>query len=76
MHDKRFFSDLVELNSKIEQLIHVKPDNQTVGSPEEPPRQMKEYFIPSIYNPSMLPSFYGIKHSDSSSKSDLNLIAQ
>ena len=37
---------------------------------------MKEYFISSTYNPSMFPSFYEIKYSDSSSEVDLNLIAQ
>ena len=37
---------------------------------------MKEYFIPSTFNLSMFPSFYGIKHSDSSPKIDLNIIVQ
>ena len=42
----------------------------------EPSRQMKKYFIPFTYNPSIFSSFYGIKHSDSNPKVDLNLIAQ
>ena len=37
---------------------------------------MKEYFIPSTYNPSMFPSFYGIKYFDYSPEIDLNLLAQ
>ena len=37
---------------------------------------MKKYFIPSTYNPSIFSSLYGIKHSNSSPKVDLNLIAQ
>ena len=37
---------------------------------------MKKYFILSTYNPSIFPSFYGIKYSDSSPEVDLNLIAQ
>ena len=42
----------------------------------EPPRQMKKYFIPFIYNLSIFSSFYGIKYSDFSPKADLNLIVQ
>ena len=45
-------------------------------NPREPPRQIKKYFIPSTYNPSLFSLFYGIKHSDSSPKVDLILIAQ
>ena len=45
-------------------------------NPREPSRQMKIYFIPSTYNPSMFPSFYETKYFDFSPKIDLNLIAQ
>ena len=52
MHGRRsLYPNLVEPNPEIEQLIHAKPENQMAGDPREPPRQMKEYFIPSIYNP-------------------------
>ena len=97
MHGRRFlYPDLVEPNPEIEWLIHIKPDNQMIENSEEPPRQMKKYFIPSTYNLStcihlsnipasqyeikstiiqVFPSFYGIKQSNPSSKTDLNLIA-
>ena len=53
MHGRRsLYPNLVEPNPEIEQLIHAKPENQMAGDPREPPRQMKEYFIPSTYNPS------------------------
>ena len=77
MYGRRsLYPNLVKSNPKIEWLIHVKPDNQMARNPKEPPRQMKKYFIPSTYNPSMFSLFYGIKHSDSSPKIDLNLIVQ
>ena len=44
--------NLAELNPEIEQVIHYKPNNQMAKNPDEPPRQMKEYFIPTSYNPS------------------------
>ena len=51
MHGRRsLFPDLVESNPKIEWLIHIKPNNQMVENSEESPRQIKEYFISSIYN--------------------------
>ena len=49
---RSLYPDLVEPNLEIERLIHVKPENQMVGDPKEPSKQMKEYFIHSIYNPS------------------------
>ena len=52
MHGRSLYFDLVEPNLKIEQLIHVKSENQMAGDSREPPRQMKKYFIPSTYNPS------------------------
>ena len=53
MHGRRsFYPDLVKPNPKIEWLIHAKPENQMAENPREPSRQMKEYFIPSTYNPS------------------------
>ena len=53
MNSRRsLFPNLVEPNLKIEQLIHIKLDNQIARNPGEPPRQMKEYFIPITYNPS------------------------
>ena len=53
MHGRRsLVSDLAELNPEIEQAIHYKPNNQMAKNPYEPPRKMKEYFIPTSYNPS------------------------
>ena len=49
---RSLYPNLVEPNPEIERLIHIKPENQMAGDPREPPRQMKEYFIPSTYNPS------------------------
>ena len=55
MHERRsLVSDLAELNPKIEQVIHYKPNNQMARNADEPPRQMKEYFIPTSYNPSCI----------------------
>ena len=52
MQDRRsLYHNLVEPNLEIERLIHIKPENQMTGDPRESPRQMKEYFIPSTYNP-------------------------
>ena len=77
MHGRRsLYPDLIESNPEIEWLIHAKPENQMAEDPREPPKQMKEYFILSTYNPSIFLSFYGIKHSDSSPEADLNLLAQ
>ena len=53
MHGRRsLLPDLVKPDPEIERLIYLRPDNQMAENREEPPRQMKEYFIPSIYNPS------------------------
>ena len=53
MHGRRsLLPDLVKPNPEIERLIHLRPGNQMAENREEPPRQMKEYFIPSTYNPS------------------------
>ena len=69
MHGRRLLlPDLVKPNPEIERLIHIRPDNQMAENHEKPPRQMKEYFIPSTYNPStcihipdILASHYEIK---------------
>ena len=53
MHGRRsLYPNLIESNPKIERLIYTKSENQMAGDPREPPRQMKEYFISSTYNPS------------------------
>ena len=69
MHDRRYLShDLVPSNPEIERLIHIKSEKKMTRNPNEPSRQIKEYFIPSIYNPStyihlpdILTSHYEIK---------------
>ena len=73
---RSLYPDLVKPNPEIERLIYIKLENQMVGDPREPPKQMKEYFIPSTYNPSIFSSFYGIKYSNCNLEVDLNLIVQ
>ena len=53
MHGRRsLLPDLVKPNPIIERLIHIKPENQIARNNGKLLRQMKKYFILSIYNPS------------------------